>query len=170
MAAPTVTWYNSTGASSPPTDTQITILDYGNVQAGDWSDAMSIFARFSGSANSLRFWLYDTTADNNGNSVGIGSGANWDHSYTIFDTYINPLNVDDDVKTGTNPDANGQTWGTMPEAQPADSSDWVNSSVGNQGTGTGGDTDYVFLAAKPPGDAPDGLIDQWGFRLSFLYP
>ena len=142
MAAPTITWYKYTDAG--PTETQITVLDYGNVQAGDWSDALVIRALFSGSANSLRFWLYDTTADNNGSSVNVGNANGWIHNYTIYDTYLNPSTIDDNVKSGSTPDANGQTWGQMPESQPADSSDWVNSSVGDQGAGTGGYTDYIF--------------------------
>jgi len=166
--APTITWYKLTGTG--PTQTQITAVDFGNIQAGDWSDAVAIRANFSSSANSLRFWLYDTSGRVQSTDVNVGASGNWEHRYAISDTYINPTNITAAIKAGSTADPNGKIWALLPESQPSDSAQWVNSSVGDQGTGTGGNTDIIFLAVRPPGTATDGLTDSWGYRLSYLYP
>lgn len=168
MAAPTITWYKYTG--SGPTQTQITVNDYGNVQAGEWSDAQVLRASFSGSANSLRFWLYDPSGRVNSTDVNVGATGNWNHRYAIDSTYVNPTSITAAMKAGSTADPNGNMWEVVPETQPADSSAWENPSVGNQSTGTGGFTDYIFMAVQPPGTATDGYTDSFGFRCSFLYP
>ena len=164
MAAPTVTWYPVTdNIGSPLKGSSITVLDYGNVQAGYWSAAKAVLATFTGnSANTLKFWLNDTAST--GGNTDISASNNWDHSYTINNNWQDPDGITDAMKEGTSTDANGSTWATLPESEPG-SSNFVNSSVT-----TGSDTDYIYLGLRPPSNAGDGVTENWGYRLSFLYP
>ena len=164
MAAPTVTWYPVTDNSgSPLKGSSITVLDYGNVQAGYWSDAKSILVTFTGnSANTLKFWLNDVAST--GGNTDVSASNNWDHSYTVDNDWEDPDGITDAMKEGTATDGNGNTWATLPESEPG-SSNFVNSSVSS-----GNDTDYIFLAVRPPSNAGDGVTENWGYRLSFLYP
>lgn len=162
MAAPTITWREWTG-TSPGSPSTITVLDYGNVQAGYWSDAKAITAQFSGnSANTLKFWLNDTVAT--GGNTDVSSSNNWTHNYAIDATYQNPTSVTDNMKSGSSTDNNGDTWAQLPESEPG-SSNFDNTTVTS-----GSDTDFIFLAVQPPSNAGDGLTENWGYRLSFLYP
>lgn len=161
MAAPTIAWYRVTGAS--PSRALITILDYGNVQAGYWSDVRVIQAYFTGnSANTLKFWLNDTAAT--GGNVNVANSNNWQHHYAIDYTYIDPAGLSDAVKAGSSADSNGRTWTDLPETEP------VASNFENTTVNSGAYTDYVFMAIQPPSNAGDGLTEAWGYRLSFLYP
>lgn len=162
MAAPTITWFPYTLASPGTEGSVITVLDFGNVQAGFWSDAKCIIARFTGNtANTLKFWLNDTAATGGNTDVS----TNWDHYYAIDTTYIDPSGVIDNMKVGGEVDANGNTWAVLPESEPGGS----NFEVSTTG-GPPGDTDFIYLALRPPANAGDGLTENWGYRLSFLYP
>jgi len=165
MAAPTVTWYPVTDNSgNPQKGSSISVLDYGNVQAGYWSDAKAIVATFTGNTcNTLKFWLNDTAAS--GGNTDVSSSAGWNHSYSIDASWQNPGNITNDMKSGSTTDANGNTWVTLPESEPS-ASNFENDSI----TSVPGDTDYIYLAFQPPSNAGDGVTDSWGYRLSFLYP
>ena len=150
--APTVSWYEVTGAT--PSYSLITTLSYGNVQAGYWSSAKTIVAKFTGdSANTLKFWLNDTAST--GGNTDVSSSASWKHTYLIDDNYTDPSTVTDSTKNG---------WDTLEETQPT-SSNFVTTSLSD-----GDYTDFINLAVQPPGSAGDGLTKDWGYRLSFLYP
>ena len=165
MAAPTVTWYPVTG-SSPSKGSSITVLDYGNVQAGYWSDAKAIVATFTGNTcNTLKFWLNDTQATGGNTDVSSGAASPWKHYYNIDASWQDPDNITDAMKAGTAADNNGNTWVALPESEPG-SSNFENSSIGS----VPGDTDYIYLAVQPPADAGDGVTENWGYRCSFLYP
>lgn len=164
MAAPTVTFYPVTGGT-PTKGSSITVLDYGNVQAGYWSAAKSVVATFTGnSANTLKFWLNDTTATGGNTDVSKDATSPWKHYYNIDATYQDPSTVTDAMKAGTAADNNGNTWVFLPEAEPG-ASNFETTTVSS-----GGDTDYICMAVQPPSDAGDGLTENWGYRLSFLYP
>lgn len=167
MAAPTITWYAATGTTMTPS--LISTLSYGNVQAGYWSSAEAVYATFSSSANTLKFWLNGTSATVNGTGVSVSSSNGWTHKYAISPNYQNPANVTTQMMAGSVVDGNGKTWASMPESEPA-SSNFQTTTVGNSGTGAGGNTDFIYLAANPPSNAADGLYTGWSFRLSFLYP
>ena len=150
--APTVSWYEVTGGT--PSYALITKLSYGNVQAGYWSPAKSIVAKFVGdSANTLKFWLNDTAST--GGNTDVSAAASWKHTYLIDDDYLDPATVTDSTKNG---------WDVLEEVQPT-SSNFVTSSLSD-----GDYTDFINLAVQPPGSAGDGLTKDWGYRLSFLYP
>jgi len=161
MAAPTVTWSNVTGGS--PSKSSISTLDFGNVQAGYWSDAKVVVATFGGnSANTLKFWLNDTVST--GGNTDVSSGASWEHRYAIDASYIDPSTIVDNVKSGSSADSNGNTWGVLPETEPG-TSNFETTTVSADS-----DTDYIFLAIQPPAAAGDGVTENWGYRLSYLYP
>lgn len=165
MAAPTVTWYPVTdNGGSPSKGSSITELDFGNVQAGYWSDAKAVVATFTGNtANTLKFWLNDTVSL--GGNTDVSASANWNHYYTIDNDWQDIDNITDNMKAGTSADLNGNTWVVLPESEPG-SSNFVTDTISS----VPDDTDYIFLAIRPPSDAGDGVTDHWGYRLSFLYP
>jgi hypothetical protein len=167
MAAPTITWYPVTdNGGSPQKGSSISVLDFGNVQAGHWSDAKAIVATFSGNtANTLKFWLNDTVATGGNTNVSASAPSPWNHYYTIDDDWMDPDNVTDTMKAGGATDPNGNTWGVLPESEPG-SSNFVNSSIAS----VPDDTDYIFLAVQPPSDAGDGVTENWGYRISYLFP
>lgn len=167
MAAPTVTWYPVTdNGGSPQKGSSISVLDYGNVQAGYWSEAKAIVATFTGNTcNTLKFWLNDTSATGGNTDVSSGATKPWKHYYNIDASWQDPSGLSDDVKAGTSVDDNGNTWVTLPESEPS-ASNFENSSIGS----VPGDTDYIYMAIQPPSNAGDGVTENWGYRLSFLYP
>lgn len=185
MAKPTVTWkfWESTDAQ----DKVFTTLNYGSVQAGHWTAVKRIRANFSYYADDLRFWLNDYMAVNNGQNLNIestDSSNGWQHTYYIHNEGKDPSDVmfTDNVKagiedmTGFNASASGSVrFRKCPQTEQNALEDvntknmWVSNSVGNRETGTGGDTDYIYLACRPATAAPDGMTTNWGFRLSFLY-
>jgi len=167
MAAPTVTWYPVTdNTGSPLKGSAITVLDFGNVQAGYWSSAKSVVATFTGNtANTLKFWLNDTQATGGNTDVSKDATSPWNHFYIIDNDWQDPDGITDAMKAGTSPDTNGNTWVFLPETEPG-SSNFVNSTI----AAAPGDTDYIFLAVQPPSNAGDGVTENWGYRLSFLYP
>ena len=165
MAAPTVTWYPVTEVNNAPSKgSLITVLDFGNVQAGYWSTAKAIVATFTGNTcNTLKFWLNDTVST--GGNASVAAADNWKHYYTIDDTWQDPADVTDSMKAGSTTDPNGNTWAVLPEAEP-NSSNFITSTISS----VPDDTDYIYLAIQPPSNAGDGVTENWGYRLSFLYP
>jgi hypothetical protein len=173
--APSVTWYPVTDSSgSPVKGSAITVVDYGNVQAGYWSNAKAVVATFSGanSVSDLKFWLNDVQS-----SGGNSSVAAWTHTDMINAGWTNPANITNTQKgdvTGNSNDifsqpAGGDSpgrrkFGVLPQTEPS-SSNFVNSTLSSLPA----DTDYIYLAVQPPSNAGDGVTDSWGYRLSFLF-
>jgi hypothetical protein len=171
MSAPTVTWYPFTdnGSGSSVAGSAISVIDFGSVQAGYWSDVKCVRALFSGNtANTLKFWLNDTVATNSSASVSVSASATapWKHYYAIASGWFNPASVTDAMKAGgTNTLQNGVNFTALPESEPS-SSNFVTTTIASAGTYT----DYIYLCLQPPSSAADGLTSDFGYRLSFLYP
>lgn len=166
MAAPTITWYYYEGAGQTETPIGAGLpLDYGNVQAGHFSDAKAIRAKFSGTANTLKFWLNDIDS-NKGN---IGNADGWTHNFAIDTTYSDPIATafDDDVKNGTDdiPGLSGVKMNTLGESEPL-SSNFEKTTIDNANDYT----DFIYLTIQPPSDADDGIHNSFSYRTSFLYP
>lgn len=167
MAAPTITWYPVTNnGGSPQRGNAITIIDFGNVEAGYWSDVKCVQAGFTGnSARTLKFWLNDTAST--GGNQNVSSSASWKHRLSINTNFFNPADVQitADVKNGTATNPVGENFATTPETEPS------SSNFGDEYTvASGAYTKYIYLCLQPPSNASDGLTQDWGFRLSFLYP
>lgn len=173
--APSVTWYPVTdNAGSPQKGSAITVVDYGNVQAGYWSNAKAVVAYFSGanSISDLKFWLNDTQS-----SGGNSSVAAWTHSAMINSGWTNPANITNTQKGDVTGDTNAifstptgvpypgtRKFGVLPQTEPS-SSNFQNTTLSDLPK----DTDYIYLAVQPPSNAGDGVTDSWGYRLSFLF-
>lgn len=173
MAAPTVTWYPVTDNSgSPLKGSAITVLDYGNVQAGYWSAVKAVLATFTGnSANTLKFWLNDTQST--GGNTDVSASNSWTHNYHINNSWTNPAAIssdtikagsaDIDIATNGMPGTN-KRFAVLGETEP------VASNFENTSISAGADTDYIYMCVRPPSNAGDGLTENWGYRCSFLYP
>ena len=168
MAAPTVTWYPVTDNSgSPQKGSAITVLDFGNVQAGYWSDVKAIVATFTGnSANTLKFWLNDTSATGGNTNVSQSAPSPWKHQISIDDDWWDPDDpqITDSVKAGTSSNPLGEDFQAIDESEPS-SSNFITTSVND-----GDDTDYIYLCLQPPSDSGDGITENWGYRISYLFP
>jgi len=166
MAAPSVTWYPVTDSTgSPSKGSLITVLDFGNVQAGYWSDCKCVVATFSGNTcNTLKYWLNDMAST--GGNTNIAASAGWVHKYACDSTWTDPTTFTDANKAGTAEYRTGRSTATLPEAEPGSSNFTDNTTTVTDPD----DTDYIFLAVQPPSDAGDGVTENWGYRLSFLYP
>jgi hypothetical protein len=173
MAAPTVTWYSITDNAGIPTKgAAITVLDYGNVQAGYWSAVKAVVATFTvNSANTLKFWLNDT--ESTGGNTNVSSTANWTHFYHVNNTWTNPAAIASDTIKAGSADIDVATTGMPGTNKRFAALGEVEPSVSNFENPTivaGADTDYIYMCVRPPSNAGDGLTENWGYRCSFLYP
>ncbi len=184
MAVPTITWYYYTGVSGSQVENAVGgTLDYGNVQAGYWSNMIALRAKVIGSTiHTIKFWLNDkvSTAGGSGN---YPVDTDWEHTYSLQYAYANPADADSPVDPDTNDHKTAShtfpgsiTRLAMPITdEPATKNitcqDRLDNKVGPSGSGGVEDyTDYIYLAVKPASDAPDGNIEGWSYRCSFLYP
>lgn len=164
MAVPTLTWYSVAGAAPFPPATNEpeglgvlalsgNILDYGSVQAGEYSDIKCVVAKPVGAnLTSIKFWWYSHNA--NKGEMLPGEGHNWAHQVKVLAhaSYVNPIG--DTLDNGYH--ALGITSGTAETPNVA-------------GVADGAYTDCIYLAIQPPTDSADGLWTGFGYRLSFLY-
>jgi hypothetical protein len=165
MAAPTLTIHPVTdNTGSPLVGSQISTLDFGNVQAGYWSDAKAIIIRFSGNTvNSLKLWLNDTVSTGANTDVSTGNG--WSHYYNIDSSWQDPDAITDLMKAGTNVDLNGNTWVQIDESEPGSSNFETDTTTTDPE-----DSDYIYLSISPDSGAGAGVTTDWSLRASYLYP
>ncbi len=147
MAAPTVYWKLMTGDGTE--SSSITTLDHGTIDAGTWGDAHAVVAHFDGNdAEDLRFWANDLLANQGSMDAASGWSHHWSHStgFTSADTFD---------------DATKASWSALDESEPG------SSNISDVGSGS--DTEFIYLAIKPPADAADGTWDSFSYRLSYKY-
>ncbi len=186
MAAPTITWYKCEGAESggePASENAISVVDYGSVQAGYWSDMICIRAGVTGNMiHTMKYWLHDKDGSSTTGAYDV-STSGWQHSYSVHQNYTDPSTCTDDNKPA------GQTFpptATRAVLDVTTEPTTANITAGGAGKNTSNDkvgvgtppdgstlqpkTDFIYLAVFPNASAPDGVIQGWSYRKSFLYP
>jgi len=187
MSTPTVTFYEITsqgttyvndltrfGVAGGPTGILrgtggSPALSFGDVDGGQWSLAKPIVLQVDGGqVQSLKFRLYDS--ESNLENFYDGVGGDWDFRIKLFADYVDPATLTA-IAIGA--------WPQIPVGVSVLGYD-IDAGVPNPGNN---DTDsllvahhtvtsrfltnfYIYLAAKPEGNAVAGLHTGWSFRLN----